>query len=140
MNYYKLILIFNIFYLIKSLYKCTQNDRYLRTVNIEPTPQFINNYDDELIKLSTVVYNDILHNFIDANDDILEYEFNILCIEYYDNFLCDEYTMLKYNIRLEQVEQNIINFLYYVFNSISIFKYNKNDKSCCNLYKITWID
>lgn len=139
MNYSKLVLIFNIIYIFNHLYKYTVNDNYLRTINIESTPQIINNYDDELIKLSNVVYNDILESFIDTENNVSEYEFNILCIEDYDNYLCDEYTMIKYNMIIDNIEQNIINFLYYVFNNISIYK-NDNNKSCCNLYRITWID
>ena len=135
MNYYKFILIFNVLYLVKHIYKYTTNKQYLRVVN-KPD---ICNYKDDLIKLSTVVFNDILDNFINNEEDILEYKFNIICYDY-DNYLCNEYNMLKYNMSLENVENNIINFLYNIFNDISIYKKNNEFKKCCNTYKLTWIN
>jgi len=133
-----LFLLFNIITMINHFYNFSKTKEYLRKVESLPEPIFINDYEDELIKLSNDVSQEIFDNFINSYGDTFEYEFNINCIEYYDNNLCDEYIRLKYNMSLEQLEDNVVNYMYYIFNNISIYKEYQNNDICCNTYKLIW--
>ena len=89
-------------------------------------------------------YENVLVKFTDRNNthiegELLEYDFNILCVEYYNDYICNEYNILKYNMSLKQIENSVINYLYYIFNNISISK-KETDLPCCNIYTLTWLD
>ncbi len=141
MNYFKIILILNIYLLIKNVYKYTTNTQSLNKPIISPIyDPIINNYEDELNKLYNMVLTDIIDKLMYNDYEYMEYEFNILCIEYYNGYICNEYNTMKYNMTLKQIESNVINYLYYIFNNISISKKDtENENECCNTYVLTWL-
>ena len=141
MNYYKILLIFNIFFLVKYVYKYTINYNKHNVNELIISPMYgpiVNNYD-ELNKLYNMVLTDIIDKLMYNDYEFIEYEFNILCIEYYNDYICNEYNTIKYNMSLKQIESNVINYLHYIFNNISIYK-KKTDVPCCNIYVLTWVD
>ena len=140
MNYYRILLILNIFFFIKNVYNYTTNTINEIEVITKPIYEpFINNYEDELNKLNNMVLIDIIDKLMYNDYEFMEYEFNILCIEYYNDNICNEYNAIKYNMSIKDIEKNVINYLYYIFNNISISK-KETDNECCNIYVLTWLD
>ena len=69
------------------------------------------------------------------NYDLMK-QYYLMSIEK-DNSICDEYMELKFNMTLNEQENQIIEFMYYYFNRIKIIKKN-NESSCCNTYQLYW--
>ena len=156
MNFTNIFFISTIFYICYYVYNIYSNNEnknsYLRKLNQythddilihEPKKLFeyeLNNYntydyDDELIKVENKLAND-LYIKMTTSDNTNNYNFNINCFRFFNNITCNEYFILKFNMTLEDQEINVINFMHYIFNNITI---NKNKTEiCCNTYQLIW--
>ena len=132
---YHIILFINITYILNYFYQPNTSKQYLRKTN--NLYDIHNDYEDEFNKVKNKIAIDIYNTISKADNDTFEYKFQINCIQYYDNFLCEEYIQLKYNMTLKQYEDEIIEHMHYFFNNITIIIKN-NDNKCCNTYQLYW--
>ena len=135
MNLNFIILLTTLFYVLNFIVSMTinNNNHYIQQIDVGSMHHYID-YEYELIKVKKSVANNI-HNIIMNNDNIIEYEFNINC---YRN-TCNEDLILKYyNLTIEEQEISIINFIYNIFDNITITKKQNNINNCCNIYLLTW--
>jgi len=130
MNLYHIILIINILYILNYFYQSNRSNQYLQKINYE------SDYVDEFNKIKNKISIEIYNTITKSDNDIFEYEFQINCYKFLDNILCNEYIQLKYNMTLNEFENQIIEYMYYFFKDITIIK--KQQYNCCNTYQLYW--
>jgi LPS O-antigen subunit length determinant protein (WzzB/FepE family) len=72
MNYIKILLVLNIFFIIKNIYQYITKKTHVNNSIIEPIyVPIINNYEDELNKLNNMVLTDIIEKLTWNNYELL---------------------------------------------------------------------
>ena len=130
-----ILLLINILCYFTFITSINIDKHYLRYNDYDYQYLKYNDYEDELIKLENTIAIDIQNNIILNYNKEYTYEFNIICYPNYNK--CDEYLNLKYNMHLNQLEDNVIHFLYYILKNVNISRINNND-NCCNNYIVMW--
>ncbi len=133
-NLYRILLITNLIYIIKYFNKPNLYNKYLRQINDDYI--YHSNYEDEFNKVKNKIISDTYQMLSKSDKDIFEHEFQINCFPFLDNTLCDEYMQIKYNMTLNEHENQIIEYMCYYFNNIKVIK--KNNSDCCNTYQLYW--
>ena len=125
-------------YCAYSFYTEINSKHYLRKINYHFNNNYdFNDYEDNLIKTENKLMNEIYRIMTNSDSDSDSYEFNINCYPFLNNHTCEEYIELHYNMTLKQQESNIINYMMYTFNNITIIKKDEYN-TCCNTYQLYW--